>query len=240
MLRAYINDNHSNWDLLLPYVTMAYRATDHESTGTSPNMLMFGRNTRTPLDLIYQMPPNVKCVPANAWVWELQEKLESVHAFVRETTGSAIARQKKIHDKRSAFEVFNVRVLVYFPVKKTGQTHKFVPFWRGPFEVVGKISEILLKINCGRNEGIQTIHIDRVRKVRDQTLLGESMRQETSGLSQHTEAQAEFPESPNEQAELSEADEPFVETRSKRVVRKPRWLRDYQSVFSICRDNACD
>ena len=99
---------------------------------------------------------------------------------------------------------------------------------------------MLLKINCGRNEGIQTIHIDRVRKVRDQTLLGESERQETSGPSQHTEAQAEFPESPNEQAVLSEADEPFVETRSKRVVRKPRWLRDYQSVFSICRDNACD
>ena len=39
---------------------MAYRAADHESTGLSPNMLMFGRNTKTPLDLIYEMPPNVK------------------------------------------------------------------------------------------------------------------------------------------------------------------------------------
>ena len=62
MIRAHINENHSNWDLLLPYVTMAYRAAEHETIG---NMLMFGHNTRTPLDLIYQMPPNVKPYPIN-------------------------------------------------------------------------------------------------------------------------------------------------------------------------------
>ena len=62
MIRAYINENHSIWDLLLPYVTMVYRAIEHETTGTSPNMLMFAHNTRTPLDLIHQIPPNVKSV----------------------------------------------------------------------------------------------------------------------------------------------------------------------------------
>ena len=96
MLRAFINDNHSNWDLLLPYVMMAYRATAHKSTELSPNILLFGHNTRTPLDLIYKMPPNVKCEPPNSWVWALKERLESTHAYIRETTGLAIARQKKI------------------------------------------------------------------------------------------------------------------------------------------------
>ena len=33
--------------------------------------------------------------------------------------------------------------LVYFLVKKTGQTHKFTSFWRGPFEVI----EIYIYIN---------------------------------------------------------------------------------------------
>ena len=31
--------------------------------------------------------------------------------------------------------------------------------------------------------------------------------------------------------ETSDEEEPFVETRHKRVVRKPRWMRDYLSVF---------
>ena len=88
-------------------------------------MLMFGHNTRTPLDLIDQMPPNVKHVPSNLWVWELQERLESVHTFVRENTGLAIERQKEILDKRLSYEGFNVgdRVLVYFPVKKNQDSH---------------------------------------------------------------------------------------------------------------------
>ena len=104
MLRAYIDENHENWDGLLSYVTMAYRATCHESTGTSPNMSMFGHDTRTPLDLVYQMPPDVKTAPNNTWVWELQDRLESVHIFVREHTGMSVQRQKKVYDKRLAFE----------------------------------------------------------------------------------------------------------------------------------------
>ena len=51
-----------------------------------------------------------------------------------------------------------------FPVKKTGQTYKFTSFWRGPFEVIEILTEVLLKINCGRNGAVATIHIDRVVK----------------------------------------------------------------------------
>ena len=96
MLRAYIDENHENWNGLLPYVTMAYRATCYESTSISSNMSMFGHDTRTPLDLVYQMPPNVKTAPSNTWVWELQDRLESVHTFVREHTGMSMQRQKKV------------------------------------------------------------------------------------------------------------------------------------------------
>lgn len=118
---------------------------------------------------------------------------------------------------------------MYFPVKKSGESHKFVQFWRGPFKVTEKVSEVLLKIKCGRNEGIQTIHIDRVRKVRYQTLIGES---ESREMSKHAEAQAQTSDSPNEQTYLFETideEEPLVETKSKRTIRKPKWLRDYLS-----------
>jgi hypothetical protein len=47
----YVSDNHKDWDRQLPYVMMAYRTTAHETTGFSPNMLMLGRETSTPLDL---------------------------------------------------------------------------------------------------------------------------------------------------------------------------------------------
>ena len=63
--------------------------------------------------------------------------------FVTETTGLAIASQKTInHQRVLMLEI----VLVYFPITKTGQSHKFTSFWMGPFEIIEIIPEVLLKI----------------------------------------------------------------------------------------------
>ena len=52
MLSSYVSEHHTNWDILLPYVMMAYRSADHETTVCTPNRLMLGREVTTPLDLI--------------------------------------------------------------------------------------------------------------------------------------------------------------------------------------------
>jgi hypothetical protein len=92
---------------------MAYRATAHETTGFSPNMLMLGRETSTPLDLVYDMPPGIKPVPANMWAWELRERIEEAHAFVRKYSEGSILRQKTYHDKRASWERFEANDIVY-------------------------------------------------------------------------------------------------------------------------------
>ena len=97
MLSAYVDENHRNWDKQLPFVMMAYRAAEHETTDMSPNRLMLGRETTTPLKKIYDMPASIKAIPANQHVWELQEAMEDAHRFVRTHTERAILRQKKFH-----------------------------------------------------------------------------------------------------------------------------------------------
>ena len=56
MLKTLVNEARDDWDHLLPYVTMAYRATPQDSTGCSPNMLMLGRELNLPLDVIVGCP----------------------------------------------------------------------------------------------------------------------------------------------------------------------------------------
>ena len=65
MLSAFVDENHRNWDKLLPYVMMTYRASEHETTGMSPNRLMLGCETTTPLEIMYDMPPSIKAIPVN-------------------------------------------------------------------------------------------------------------------------------------------------------------------------------
>ena len=66
------------------------------------------------------------------------------------------------------------RVYVYFPVKKVGCSSKFTSYWRGPFEVKEKLSQVLYKVNCGRSDSLQIIHVDRIKKARKQVLHGEA------------------------------------------------------------------
>uniref|UniRef100_A0A3P8TEZ0 Gypsy retrotransposon integrase-like protein 1 n=1 Tax=Amphiprion percula TaxID=161767 RepID=A0A3P8TEZ0_AMPPE len=49
---------HWDWDLMIPYAVMAYRATKHSSTDLTPNMMLFGREITEPVDLVTGLPPN--------------------------------------------------------------------------------------------------------------------------------------------------------------------------------------
>ncbi|MCG8033694.1 MAG: DDE-type integrase/transposase/recombinase, partial [Candidatus Thiodiazotropha taylori] len=113
MLSAYVSKNQKDWDEHLPYVMMAYRSSTHETTGMSPNILMFGREVSTPLDLMFEMPPSIKPIPNNQWVWELREKIETAHEIVRQNTRQSMCRQKRIHDTRTSYEKFEIGDQVY-------------------------------------------------------------------------------------------------------------------------------
>ncbi|WAR00825.1 hypothetical protein MAR_025306 [Mya arenaria] len=92
----------------------------------------------------------MKPIPDSIWVWELQERLETVHNTVRQATGHAMKRQKQIRDKRNSYEHVDIgdKVLVYFPVRKPG-----------------KLSDVLYKVDCGRKKAEQVIHCDQSRVI---------------------------------------------------------------------------
>ena len=175
MLSAFVNDNHTDWDEHLQIVMMAYRSAEHETTGFTPNLCMLGRETTCPLNLMYEMPSAIKQIPLNRWIWELQEKMESAHKTVRQNTGEAMKRQKRYHDRKLSYESYEVgeKVYVFFPVKKIGCSSKLTSYWRGPYEVKERITELLYKVTCGRAGSDQVIHCDRLRKCKQQVLAWE-------------------------------------------------------------------
>lgn len=88
----------------------AYRSVFHENTGYTPNLIMLGWEgweTTTPLDVMYELPGDLKIIPRNQWVWELQERLEEAHSIIRENTKQAMCRQKTNHDRKLSLEKFS-------------------------------------------------------------------------------------------------------------------------------------
>ena len=62
MLFMFVDENRSDWDDHLPYVMAAYRATQHKSTGLTPNLLMLNREIDCPLDLMVGLPPGTETI----------------------------------------------------------------------------------------------------------------------------------------------------------------------------------
>ena len=52
MIKSYLRDQQHNWDQHLGCLAAAYQAGPHESTGMTPNLLMFGREVRMPIEVM--------------------------------------------------------------------------------------------------------------------------------------------------------------------------------------------
>lgn len=137
------------WDEHLPYVIMAYRTSLHETTGFTPNQQMPGREVSTPLGIMYEMSRSVKYIPRHKWAWQLKENMETAYTFVRENMKTAMVRQKKYHDQKLSWQIFEPgsQVYVFFPIRKAGQSPKFTSYWRGPYKVLSKLTDLTYKVD---------------------------------------------------------------------------------------------
>ena len=52
MIGKVVSASLRDWDVWLPTVMSAYRASTHSATGYSPNNLVFGRENRMPADIV--------------------------------------------------------------------------------------------------------------------------------------------------------------------------------------------
>ena len=96
MLSKLSADNPEDWDDHLPYVMCAYQAIIHQSTGSSPNRLMLGREITFPIDLMLVPPDEMDgyCCQTEYAEW-LRTAMQHNFELARSYLGKAASRQKR-------------------------------------------------------------------------------------------------------------------------------------------------
>lgn len=137
MLSAYVGDNHRVWDKYLPKVACAMRSARHETTGLTPNFIMFGREIRLsgkPRQLHdgeAQQPLEFE---------NRSEQLNKVFEDVKKRLVEASNRSRKYYNLRHRPEKF----LLHQKVWKRNHlisdaskhfTSKLAPKYTGPFSI---------------------------------------------------------------------------------------------------------
>jgi len=163
-LMIHPHQGQRDWDKYLPYVGMAYRASVQESTGESPNMMMFGREVTLPVDLMVEAVPHEPDCESD-FVDDLRDRIRGIHERARHALSMSARRQKKNYDRS-----------VHGPVYKQGQfvwlhdtrrrprlSKKLGLPWQGPYLVVGVLSDVVYRIQRTNRGKTKVVHADRLK-----------------------------------------------------------------------------
>ena len=187
LLSHYVEDHQRDWDVQLPAMLMAYRATPQASTGYTPAYLLFGKELCLPQDVAYGLPTaEIAHASQPAYVKDLRQRLAHAHSVVRKRLANVHQHQAKLHDAGAVRVTFSEGDLVWLlvPAIPVGTTPKLSKLWRGPFVVIGKLSDVTYRIENLDTGKPQVVHVNRLKKchVRPERLqtIGESAQSEAN------------------------------------------------------------
>ena len=164
MLRSVVDENPDSWHEFLPYLQQAFNSSIHQTTKCTPNLLMFGTENRTAIELVYGdailESPRPQCI--SKYVQWIRDVTSESYAKARKYLDSSIARNKTYYDKNCRMRHFNVGNWVWVlnspDLKiKTGKR------WIGPYLVVGKLGDVDYKLQKAKNGHVCIVHIDHIK-----------------------------------------------------------------------------
>ena len=164
MLKSFISENASDWEDHLPYVLMAYRSSIQESTGCTPNLLMFGRELSIPIDLLVghppHSPPSLCTIQYVEW---LKSAMRRAFDFAKKHMNTSVLRQKKTYNKRCKENHIKTGDWVWLYDHVQSKT-KLGKDWQGPFLVLQQITEVTFKIQKDEHTRFKVVHKNDLKK----------------------------------------------------------------------------
>ena len=164
MMGRTVSEHQKDWDLFLPYVMAAYRATIHQSTNYSPNYLMFAREVRAPVDLVFGIPPEQPPCSYDDYATEVEDRMKQAYSLVRQQLGVAAERMKRRYDIRVRPQRYRRGqwVLYYNPRKFQGKQQKWQRKF-SPYLIVKELPPVNYVIQKSKKSRPLIAHVDKLK-----------------------------------------------------------------------------
>lgn len=162
-LRIYHSQDHSKWDVNIPYFTMSWNSATHGSTGESPSMLFFGREMNQPLELRWDINKLAGIEPLSGP--QLKAAWEAAVAQLKKARTNSAAQ----YNKGRIDNYFKEGdLVVYRRVNRSSAaekvTQKLLPKWSEPLEIYSfpsPVSVDLVDPKTGRH--VRRAHLSQLK-----------------------------------------------------------------------------
>jgi hypothetical protein len=165
ILRAFVDQRQTNWDLLLSAAEFAYNNSSNATTGQSPFFLNHGFNPRVPSSLLQPQPS------PNPSVTEFVEAQSTALILAQEAIADAQERQTKNADSRRRDHNYKVGDQVLLSTEditaaadRNRPTKKLQARFIGPYTIVEQHSPVSFRLELPPSMKIHDVfHVDRFR-----------------------------------------------------------------------------
>ena len=162
MVRCAGLGKQSEWDEKLPLLVSAIRSTVNSTTGFTPNMLMLGREVRTPLQLMLPVKQREN-KELLQYVQQLKGDMEMAHEKARDGLKRGQMRQKAHREPKANSPEYGVGdiVMLVNSASRVGESKKLSEKWLGPYLITQVISPILYRVSTRKAEKV--VHVERLK-----------------------------------------------------------------------------
>ena len=206
MLAKAVQERPFEWEDHLRRLCLAYNTSVNPTIGYAPFYLMFGRQVRMPVDLMYGSPnPPITTVPQ--YVADLRSSLRVAYNQVRDSMARKLSRQKELYDRKVHGQPFKPGDLVWLHncAVPRGHCRKLHHPWTGPYRVINRLSEAVYRIQHlqARRKRL-VVHFDRLKPCSPDTRLPITTPQRSG-------ATASLPAAPPVGTDLELLEDPYVD-----------------------------
>ena len=188
-LATSVSDHPENWDEFVQKICMAYNTSVHPTTGFTPFFLMFGRQAKLPVDLMYGTP-EPEALPPSQYAATLKAAMSEAYNKVRAKTARQLKHQSDVYNQKVHGKPYKVgdHVWVLFPQTPRGKSKKLYRPWSGPFVVVKKLSDVTYRVQEAKNRRRRlVIHFNRLKPYRGKVTNCQLPQRESQSSDVHTQ-----------------------------------------------------
>ena len=152
-----------DWVGQIPFALFALRAAPNRETMFSPYELVFGRQVRTPLDIIHQGWAELEFeeLDTEEWASWLRDRLKCWHEVMQERGEQAGKVRKRYYDRKTIARELAVGELVLCRIP--GMAPKLSESWSGPFEVTQKLNQVDYRVEFSTGKS-KVLHINNLKR----------------------------------------------------------------------------
>ena len=171
MLKRMCAENPRDWDRYITPLLFAVREAPQESMGFSPFELLYGRKVRGPLDIMKELwtgeVETGETKTTYHYILDLRNRIDETCQNAHAELQKSSARYAKYYNQKAKHREFQVgdKVLLLLPTDR----NKLLLQWKGPFEVISKISSMDYRVDL--NGKPKVFHINLLKKYHDRNNL---------------------------------------------------------------------